>query len=209
MNPKVGEVVIVATGVANTAAVVAAFERLGARPSVTDDASHIREAPAAMLPGVGAFGAGRAALERTGAGSALSERIDAGRPTMAICLGLQLMCESSEESEGAGLGVIPGAVRRFPENVLSPQLGWNLVRAGAGAKLLTDGWAYFANSFRLAAPPAGFVPSMADHGGPFVAAVERGSFLACQFHPELSGRWGTDILRRWLTTAATKEAAAC
>jgi len=69
------------------------------------------------------------------------------------------------------------------------------------ARLLEDGWAYFANSFRWTDVPEGWQAALSDHGGPFVAAVERGRVLACQFHPELSGSWGQDLLQRWLGTA--------
>ena len=117
-------------------------------------------------------------------------------------MGLQLLCNSSEESPGAtGLGCVDGAVTHFPAGVRAPQFGWNRVTAGAGCSLLEDGYAYFANSFRLAEPPAGWHAATAEHGGRFVAAMERGAVLACQFHPELSGRYGIDLLRRWIGTA--------
>lgn len=190
------------TGVANLASVVAAFERLGAPTHVTTDAAEVAAASHVMLPGVGAFGAGMAALEAHGLGRALAERVAADRPTVAICLGLQLLCQASEETPGiAGLGLLPVAVTRFdPSHVKVPQLGWNRVHVPAGARYLEDGHAYFANSFRVADREAlaGFTVATADYDGPFVAALERGRLLACQFHPELSGPWGSALLRRWL-----------
>jgi len=74
------------------------------------------------------------------------------------------------------------------------------VRAGAGCNVLADGWAYFANSYRFESVPDGWSAALADHGGSFVAAMERGNVLACQFHPELSGDWGRRLLGRWLDT---------
>jgi imidazoleglycerol phosphate synthase glutamine amidotransferase subunit HisH len=77
-------------------------------------------------------------------------------------------------------------------------MGWNRVEAGEGCRLIESGFAYFANSYRLVDPPDGFCAAFSDHGGRFVAALERGGLLACQFHPELSGGWGLLLLKRWL-----------
>lgn len=195
-------ITIVRTGVANLASVVAAFERLGAVTHVTTDAAEVAAASHVMLPGVGAFGAGMAALEAHGLGRALAQRVAADRPTVAICLGLQLLCQASEETSGiAGLGLLPVTVTRFdPSHVKVPQLGWNRVHVPDGARYLEPGHAYFANSFRVTDREAlpGFTVATADYDGPFVAALERGRLLACQFHPELSGPWGSALLRRWL-----------
>jgi imidazole glycerol phosphate synthase glutamine amidotransferase subunit len=118
---------------------------------------------------------------------------------LAICLGLQILAEESEENPGVrGLGVLPATVTRFADGLRVPQLGWNRVAAGDGARLLEDGAAYFANSFKLDNVPPGWTGATADHGGEFVAALERGPVLACQFHPELSGHWGQTLIERWL-----------
>jgi len=197
---------IVQTGTANTASVVSGLRRVGAEPVVAGqeevDVAALPEAVATaerlVLPGVGAFGAARAALEEIGVVEALAERVRAGRPTLGICLGLQLLFEASEESPGvAGLGVLPGAISRFPDTVRVPQFGWNRVTP-QGEGLVRPGYAYFANSYLAVRAPEGWVASTAEHGGPFVAAVQRGAVLACQFHPELSGAWGLDLLARWL-----------
>lgn len=205
---------VIRTGVANLASVVAAFHRLGAETELTTDAEAVREADLVMLPGVGAFAAGMAALGgRDGElARALISRFSSDRPTMAICLGLQLLGASSDESPGVpGLSIFETShVGRFspvdPEGqeaqgLKVPQLGWNEVRPEAGARLVTAGFAYFANSYRLSEAPVGWVPSWADYGGPFVAALERGPHLACQFHPELSGPWGQALIGRWLAGA--------
>ncbi|PKN57852.1 MAG: imidazole glycerol phosphate synthase subunit HisH [Deltaproteobacteria bacterium HGW-Deltaproteobacteria-14] len=199
------DVVIVRTGVANLASVLAGLRRLGVTPDVTTDAAAVREARAVVLPGVGAFGAGMAALHEHGVAAALIERAAAGRPLLAVCLGLQLLAASSDEAPGvAGLAVHDGHVARFPDTVKVPQLGWNEVTPDAGCRLLEPGYAYFANSYRLTDAPLGWAAARSDHGGPFVAALERGPILACQFHPELSGPWGLALLDRWL--AAAREA---
>jgi len=196
-------VVIVRTGIANLASVQAGLERAGGDCVVADDAAQIAAAERVVLPGVGTMKAAMERLAQQGLVEVLAARVRAGRPTLAICLGLQLLFESSAESPGtAGLAVLPGRVTRFPEGVRIPQMGWNRVEPEPGASYLEPGYAYFANSYRVPAIPPGWSGAMAEHGDRWVAALERGAVLACQFHPELSGAWGTALLRRWLTLAA-------
>lgn len=193
---------IVETGTANLASVVAGLRRAGASPELCSDPARVRTAPRVVLPGVGALGAAMERLGASGLAEALAERIRAGRPTLAVCLGLQLLCQGSEESPGVpGLGVLPGQARRFPGTVVAPQMGWNRIAPDPGCALLEAGHAYFANSFRLTEAPPGWGVAWAEHGGPFVAACERGPLLACQFHPELSGAFGLCLLARWLRSA--------
>ncbi len=194
---------IVRTGVANLASVIAAVERIGARPVLIERAEEVAQAPRLLLPGVGAFGAAMDELHRLGIVDALCARVAAGAPTLTICLGLQLLARTSEETPGAvGLGVIDAAVTRFNGPVRVPQMGWNRVEPTPGARWVTPGFAYFANTFKLGAIPSGWQGATADHGGAFVAAIERGDVLACQFHPELSGAWGAALLRRWVAGTA-------
>lgn len=194
---------LVPTGTANTASVIAAFRRLGIDPELTADPEAIERADRVVLPGVGSFGAAGAALADGGRASTLTRRINEGRPTLAVCVGMQLLAATSEESPGArGLGVVDTRVTRFGGQVRVPQLGWNRVEPHPSARYLRPGWAYFANSFRLETVPDGWVPATTDHGGRFVSAMERGEVLACQFHPELSGDWGLSLLERWVSGAA-------
>jgi imidazole glycerol phosphate synthase glutamine amidotransferase subunit len=137
-------------------------------------------------------------LEASGMAEALRERVVRDQPLLTICLGLQLLCRSSEESPGVpGLGVLDCSVTAFSAEVVVPQMGWNRVCPGSGSRL-RPGWAYFANSFKIDRLPRDWVMTTSVHGGTFVAAAERGGLLACQFHPELSGDWGQDLLQRWL-----------
>lgn len=196
MIPRVA---VVRTGAANVASVEAALERAGAVVTPVLCAEDVAAAPRLVLPGVGAFGAVARRLRASGLADALAARVGSGRPTLAICLGLQLLALGSEEDPGVpGLGVIGVGVTRFSDAVRVPQLGWNRVCAGRGCRLLQDGFAYFANSYKLDSIPDGWAGALADHGGPFVAALERGPVLACQFHPELSGAWGQALLERWM-----------
>jgi imidazole glycerol phosphate synthase glutamine amidotransferase subunit len=193
-------VVVIPTGTANTASVIAAFKRLDAEPILAADPKAVEEADRVVLPGVGAFASAISRIDQLGMREVLTARIKEGRPTLAICLGMQLLCTSSEESpESKGLGIVPGTVTRFAPDLRVPQLGWNMVQP-AGATSLDAGWAYFANSYKVPGFPEGWSGATTDYGGSFVSAMERGAILACQFHPELSGAWGSSLLRRWLWT---------
>lgn len=194
-----GAVTIVATGVANTASVAAAFRRAGATVTITDVPESVVRADRVVLPGVGAFGAAMTRLQGTGLAEALAERFRVDRPLFAICLGLQLLALESAESPGiAGLGLLGARVVPFGPGVRVPQLGWNRVEPAAGMRGVAPGHAFFANSYVLDRVPADALGATSDHGGSFVAAVGRGAFLGCQFHPELSGRWGAELIARWV-----------
>jgi imidazole glycerol phosphate synthase glutamine amidotransferase subunit len=194
------DVVIVKTGAANLASVVAAFDRLGRTVEVTDNAFAVRHAKRVVLPGVGAFAPVAERLRENGMGEALLYRVEQDLPLLAVCLGLHLLAAASEEGTQAdGLGVLEVRASRYPDTVVVPQLGWNTVSADSDCRLLQTGAAYFANSYRITDHPPGWNVAWSEHGGPFVAAVERGNVLGCQFHPELSGTWGQSLLERWLS----------
>ena len=198
------DVVIVDSGVANLASVQAAFSRLGVATRVTAEPDAVRRASRLVIPGVGAFGAGVAALRSKGLDTAVRDIFAEDRPVLAICLGLQVLCEGSEESPGvAGLGVVRAACRRLPDEARVPHLGWNAVRPEVGCRTVTPMDASFANSFALLEAPPGWNVAWTDHGRPFIAALERGGTLACQFHPELSGAAGSRLLQRWLAGVET------
>ncbi|HEU4915389.1 MAG TPA: imidazole glycerol phosphate synthase subunit HisH [Acidimicrobiia bacterium] len=191
-------VTIVPTGTANTASVVAALTRLGAEVGMATPRD-VDSSAGVVLPGVGSFGAAMGRIDSLGLATALGERIEAGRPTLAVCVGMQVLGRGSEESPGsAGLNLLEATVGRFPHGVTVPQMGWNRVEPGPDSRFVEAGWAYFANSYRIERAPEGWVGSRTDHGGEFLSALEKGDVLACQFHPELSGQWGARLLDRWL-----------
>lgn len=207
------------TGVANLASVLAAFVRLGLEPRVSADPDFLATADLAVLPGVGSFGPAAARLAASGLGAALAARFREARPTLAICLGMQLLFEESEEGPGVGgLGILPGRVGRLspgpggPLGLPLPQLGWNRIEgAQDDGFLVRPGWAYFANSYRVAECPPGFGARYANYGEAFCASLEslpgparpRGALLLCQFHPELSGAWGLGLLASWARLSAS------
>lgn len=195
---------IINTGVANIRSLTAAFDRLQQPWQLTEDAQAISETEHCVLPGVGAFAAAAAALDRMQIRSAIIDRINADRPLLCICLGMQLLAQSSEEANeveaARGLGIIPHRIERFSNAVKIPQLGWNRVQPKSSdtAGPFPAGEAYFANSFRLANEPDGWGVAITNYGEPFVSSLWRGRVLACQFHPELSGAWGQQVLKTWL-----------
>jgi imidazole glycerol phosphate synthase glutamine amidotransferase subunit len=166
---------VVRTGTANLASVLAGLTRAGGRPTLTDSPEDVRRADRVMLPGVGAFGAAAAELAAKGLIDALRERATAGRPTMGICLGMQLFAEHSEESPGVpGLGIVSRGDPAIPGRV-GPHPAARLESHRARARLppAAPGHVYFANSYRLARAPEGWHGALTTHGEPFVAALER------------------------------------
>jgi len=192
-------VTILKTGLANLASVRAAFERLGVPTTVVWDSEAVQRAERLVVPGVGSYGEAMGRLDAANLTAPLRDRIASGRPTLGICLGLQVFGAGSDESPGvSGLGCIPGRTTGFSRSVLSPQMGWNRVIPAPGSQLLETGHAYFANSFRFETIPEGWTGATAQYGGSLVAALECGAVLGCQFHPELSGAYGERLLGRWL-----------
>ena len=186
-------VTVIDTGLANTASITAAFGRLGVGIQRTRSPRDVSNARAVVLPGVGSFAAGMASLDAAGLVEPLRQRIERGDPTLGICLGMQLLAAGSDEAPGVpGLGVLPVQVRRL-ETARVPHMAWACVR-GQG-RLVSGGAAYFAHSYAMTSAPPGWT---ATWSGPFVASLEAGRVLACQFHPELSGAWGLAVLDRWL-----------
>jgi imidazole glycerol phosphate synthase glutamine amidotransferase subunit len=175
-------------GAGNTRSVLSAFRRLGASAAVTADPDEALAADLAVLPGVGSAGSAMAALRDRGLDEALRARVADGRPTLGICLGLQLALEESEEDGGIrGLGLLPGRAVLLREGRV-PRMGWSTVEA------LGETF-YFCHAYAADTPAA----TASSEG--VVAAAESGSFLGVQFHPEKSGAAGARFLERCLSRA--------
>ena len=180
-------VVILPTGTANLASVLATFARLGAPTRVATEPAMVQDAERLVLPGVGTFGATVAGLRAAGLDTAIAERARSGAPVLAMCVGLQVLFEASDESPGEGLGVLSGRVGRFPETVRVPQFGWNRIEPEPGCRYLEPGYAYFANSFRVLAAP-GCKVARAEHGQSFVAAIDAGRCSPASSTPSFPAR---------------------
>lgn len=192
-------VAIVASGGANIASLQFALERLGATSTVTADADVLRAADRVLLPGVGAAGDAMARLERAGLTRVLPQLTC---PVLGICLGMQLLFESSEEGDARCLGVLPGRVRRLPGAAGRPvpHMGWNTLNQLQPVALLEGlkpgDYVYFVHSF--AAPASAATVAATDYGTPFSACVSSGNFHGAQFHPERSAAVGARLLRNFL-----------
>ncbi|WP_376695575.1 imidazole glycerol phosphate synthase subunit HisH [Wenzhouxiangella sp. EGI_FJ10305] len=193
-------IAVINSGGANLGSVQHALGRLGVESVLTRDADVIRSAERVILPGVGAAAWSMNALREAG----LVEVIQGlSQPVLGICLGLQLMFDSSEEGDVDCLGLIPGRVRRLQvDNSLRlPHMGWNQVDWVADDPLAAglDGseWYYFVHGY---AAPVEHAVAVSEHGQRFAAVVRHKNFAACQFHPEKSATAGARILRNFLRT---------
>jgi glutamine amidotransferase len=189
------KVVLADYGAGNLRSVCSALERAGAEAIVSADPRLTKEAGLAIIAGVGHLAACAEGLEQEGLAAALRERVEAARPLLGICVGLQMLFEESEEG-GAGLGFFAGPVVRLKARRV-PHMGWNALELRGQPAILEglDGQdVYFAHSYT--ARPAEELPgAVVEHGGPIVAAVERGALAGVQFHPERSGKAGARTLR--------------
>jgi len=192
-------------GAGNLRSLASALARAGADPVVTVDAPVVRDAPLALIAGVGHVESAAAGLARHGLDDALRDRVAAGRPVAGICVGLQLLFGESEEG-GTGLELLAGPVRRLRARRV-PHIGWNTVLATRPSALV-DGVAgadvYFAHSFAAQPDDPDVVSATTDHEGRVVAAVEDGTIAGVQFHPERSAATGARVLEnllRWSRSA--------
>ncbi|HVW79608.1 MAG TPA: imidazole glycerol phosphate synthase subunit HisH [Mycobacteriales bacterium] len=196
-------VVVIDHGSGNLRSAERALARVGAEVRVTADLDAARAADGVVLPGVGAFAACMAGVREVGADELVRERVAAGRPVLGICVGMQVLYETGEEHgvRTAGIGALEGEVVRLEAPIL-PHMGWNTVAPTGGSTLFAgigDERFYFVHSYGVRASGAAG-ETTATHGVPFVAAVERGSLAATQFHPEKSGDAGLTLLENWLKT---------
>ena len=196
------KVVLADYGAGNLRSVCAALERAGASPEISTDPAAVREAPLAVIAGVGHLDSAARGLAPLA--DALRERASAGRPLFGICVGMQLLFEESEEG-GSGFGLLEGPVRRLQARRV-PHMGWNaltLTRPSALLDGLDGADVYFAHSY-AAEPAAAVGVADVEHGGSVVTAVESGPLAGVQFHPERSGAAGTHVLEnaiRWSRSA--------
>lgn len=173
---------------------------------LTADPDTVASAAAVVLPGVGAFGRCMEELRGHGLDTVALDAVRSGRPFLGICIGMQMLFESSAESPGVeGLGVVPGTVERLSGPVTIPHMGWNAVDASEGSGLFAGvpepRWLYFVHSYAAVPTDPTVVSATTDHGGVVVAAVEQDTVWATQFHPEKSGAGGLAVLANFVSAA--------
>jgi glutamine amidotransferase len=202
-------IAIVDYGMGNLRSVQKAFERVGHPAVIAHDPRQVEEASHVVLPGVGGFPECMRNLARSGMVGSLKRGIEAGKPFLGICLGLQLLFSESEEfGLHAGLDILPGKVIRFSGPAFDqdpglkvPHMGWNQIRIVREAPLLNgvpDGsFVYFVHSYHAVPEDSGLAAAMTDYGVPFVSSVHRENLYACQFHPEKSQDIGLRILKNF------------
>ena len=198
-------------GIGNLGSLVNALEHLDAKVVVTADSQPLLQADGMILPGNGAFGASKQAMEQLSIPRWLGQRVAGGRPVLGICVGHQYLFDASEEfGNHEGMGEWPGTVKKLPTAAV-PHIGWSEVQPAADSVLfhgLDNERYYFSHSYAVLewefdqsiesmVPPQ---VSWSHHDGAFIAAVENGPLTGVQFHPELSGSAGLTVLQNWIGT---------
>jgi len=199
-------IVILDYGMGNIASVANMIYRIGGKVKLSSSPDDVRRADKLILPGVGAFDAGVRALAERELDSAVKEAVaNRGAVLLGICLGMQLLFESSEEGKLPGLGLVSGHVRRFQveaQGLRVPHMGWNVVCPLHSSRLFNhegeEQRFYFVHSYHAVCRDAADVSAIAHYGYDFTCAVERGSVMGVQFHPEKSHRFGMALLNRFI-----------
>lgn len=188
----------------NLKSVEKALNYLGETAIITRDRDELLKAEKVILPGVGSFGVAMEKLNSYGLIETIKDVVKTGKPFLGICLGLQLLFESSEESPGIpGLGILEGEILRIPdrEGIKIPHMGWNSLSIKPGSRLFTgidnQAYVYFVHSYYLKAKNDHEVAATTEYGTLIHASVEKDNIFACQFHPEKSGEVGLTILRNF------------
>ncbi len=209
------QLTVINYGAGNLPNAVRALEHVGAQVRVTDQPADVEAAQVVVLPGVGATRDTMASLTRMGLTTVLPRVIARGTPFLGICVGMQVLCATSEEfGTHACLDVVPGTVRRLPDGQKVPQIGWNQVHPAAAcadhslfADIPVGSDFYFVHSYYCDVPPD-FVAGTTDYGRVFPSVLLRDNLAAVQFHPEKSGRWGLQLLHNFVAWSTQQVAAA-
>jgi glutamine amidotransferase len=195
---------IVDYGMGNLRSVQKAFERLGVEATICSTPDELANAEKMVLPGVGAFRDAIAELKKQSMVDAVRAHIAAERPFLGICLGLQLLFDTSyEDGEWPGLGIIPGKVVRFEDQpgLKIPHMGWNRLQVANRPRLLQgipdDAHFYFVHSYFVVPNEESVIAARTEHGWRFVSMIARGNLFATQFHPEKSQRVGLKLLENF------------
>ena len=199
---------IVDYGAGNLRSVARAFEHLGIPAQVVDRPEAVARAEAVVFPGVGAAGAAMRHLKERGLDEAVSAALKRGIPFLGVCLGMQLLLGNHEESNVVGLAWLPGRVRRLPDEVLVPQMGWNQVTPLRESPLFEGippgAHFYFNHSYYAEPANREIIAGQTDYGLPFCSVIEAGNLWGVQFHPEKSSVNGLKLLHNFAKMAGAR-----
>lgn len=190
------KIAIIDYGAGNTKSVEFSLARIGCEAILTSDANAIQQADGVIFPGVGHASIAMLELKRAGLDQ-LIPRLK--QPVLGVCLGMQLMCSSSEEGETQGLGIFDATVKKFTDRVKIPQVGWNsadMLKGKLFKEIDEEQYFYFVHSYYV--PTTEWTVATADYDGIFSAALQRDNFYGCQFHPEKSGVIGEQLLKNFI-----------
>lgn len=195
-------IAIIDYGMGNLRSVAKGFEKMGVSVRVTGDPKKLAEARGVVLPGVGAFSDAMRNLYDLGMVEAIHKVVEQGKPFLGICLGLQLLFESSEEwGTSSGLGIFPGRVRRLPPGLKIPHMGWNTLAIKQPCPVFTgipgDAAFYFVHSYYVDPADPGLTAGSTEYGIEFTSVAARDNIFGIQFHPEKSSALGLRILQNF------------
>ncbi|MEN8137868.1 MAG: imidazole glycerol phosphate synthase subunit HisH [Bacteroidota bacterium] len=190
-------IVIIDYGAGNIQSVKFALERLGVEAILTSDTEIIKKADKVIFPGVGRAEPAMKKLKQSGLDRLIPEL---KQPVLGVCLGMQLMCEHTEEDNVKGLGIFPLEVKEFEKSLKVPQIGWNHIselKSGLFNNIKENAYTYFVHSYYV--PDSEFSIASTNYGFKYSSAIKKDNFYATQFHPEKSGDVGEQILENFLT----------
>jgi glutamine amidotransferase len=194
-------ITIVDYGAGNLRSIARAFAALEITAQVVDTPEQVERAEAIVLPGVGAAGAAMRFLKARGLDEAVRDALRRGLPFLGICLGMQLLLGSHAEGDVAGLSLLPGSVRRFPDSLLVPHMGWNQVRLLRETPLFAGipegAHFYFVHSNYPEPDDASQIVGQTEYGAPYCSVIDVGNLWGVQFHPEKSSTNGLQVLRNF------------
>jgi len=198
-------IAVIDYGIGNLHSAQKALRSLGADAVLTNSSEIIKSSSAVVLPGVGNFGACMSAIRERGLDVDVDDAVASGKPFLGICVGMQMLFDSSEEAKGvSGLGIIPGVVSYLPSDVRRPQMQWNELIVSRNDPVLSgegdSQWVYFVHSLAAHPEDVQHVAATVNYGGATTAACRHENVLAMQFHPEKSGTTGLAMLNRWLSS---------
>lgn len=196
-------ITIIDYGAGNLFSVKKALEYFGVNAQISDDSKDILKSRGLILPGVGAFGAGMNLLEKKGLKDSIVEAVEKGIPLLGVCLGLQLLFEESEESPGIkGLGLIKGKVKKLPDRLPLPHIGWNEVHIVKEVPILRDirdnSFFYFVHSYYAEPDEKEVIVGVTDYDIDFPSVIAQDNIFAVQFHPEKSSSEGLKVYKNFL-----------